>query len=67
MTRHCGSPEWTLSLELAVFPLCGRDLTTWSSLPFEIASEVRGLLLAPPADAPYDKLREALIRRTSVP
>ncbi|KFD47673.1 hypothetical protein M513_11464 [Trichuris suis] len=66
MTRHCGSPEWTISLELAVFPLCGRDLTTWWR-PSQIASEVRDLLLAPPAAAPYDKVREALIRRTSVP
>uniref|UniRef100_A0A5S6Q4E0 RNA-directed DNA polymerase n=2 Tax=Trichuris muris TaxID=70415 RepID=A0A5S6Q4E0_TRIMR len=38
-----------------------------ASLPFEIASEVRDLVLTPPTDAPYDKLKEALIRRTSVP
>ena len=36
-----------------------------SALQPEIAQEVRDLLLAPPAERPYDVLKEQLIRRTS--
>ena len=36
-----------------------------SSLQPEIAQEVRDLLMSPPVNAPYDVLKQALIRRTS--
>ena len=36
-----------------------------SSLSPEFATEVRDLLLRPPADAPYDKLKNELIKRTA--
>ena len=36
-----------------------------SSLPPEIAQEIRDLLLSPPSDHPYDTLKSELIRRTS--
>ena len=36
-----------------------------SSLSPEFATEVRDLIIRPPADTPYDSLREQLIRRTT--
>eukprot|EP00794_Sanderia_malayensis_P012952 gene12952-biopygen10328 len=36
-----------------------------SSLPPEIAQEIRDLLLQPPADEPYEHLKAGLIKRTS--
>ena len=36
-----------------------------SSLAPEIATEVRDLILQPPKDTPYDKLKEQLIKRTA--
>ena len=36
-----------------------------SSLPPEIAQEIRDLLLSPPSEHPYDTLKSELIRRTS--
>ena len=36
-----------------------------ASLSPEFATEVRDLIIRPPADAPYDSLREQLIKRTT--
>ena len=36
-----------------------------SSLSPEIACEVRDLLIRPPAESPYEKLKEELIKRTA--
>ena len=36
-----------------------------ASLSAEFATEVRDLIIQPPADAPYDSLREQLIKRTT--
>ena len=36
------------------------------SLSPEVATEVRDIILHPDADAPYDKLKEALLKRTAV-
>ena len=36
-----------------------------SSLASEIAMEVRDLILQPPEDNPYDKLKEQLVKRTA--
>lgn len=37
-----------------------------ASLAPEFATEVRDLILRPPADNPYDALKEQLIKRTTV-